>query len=67
MAGNCESQIREHMAVRMRRSEMLKHEAEAVGGSIHVARATTPYYHNIQNVRFSRCTNDLNFNFLAHR
>jgi len=46
---------------------MLKREAEAAGASIHVARATAPHYQNIQNVRFSRCPNDLTFNLTCRR
>ena len=59
MARDCEPEIREHMAMRMRRrAEIMKREAEAAGGSVHVARAT-PHYPNMQNVRPSRCLNDL--------
>jgi len=51
MAGNCEPEMREYMAMRMRRrAEIRKREAEAAGISTHVARA---HYPDIQNVRFS--------------
>jgi len=60
MARNCEPEIRDHMVMRMRRrAEILEREAEAAGSSIHFARATTPYYPKIQNVRPSRYPNNL--------
>ena len=53
MARNCESEIREHVAMRMRRrAEIQKREAEAIGNPTRVARAAPPHYTNIQNVRF---------------
>jgi len=54
MARNCEPEIRDHLAMRMRkRAENMKREAKAAGRSLNVARATTPHYTTIQNVRFS--------------
>ena len=52
MAGDCEQEIREHVAMRMRRrAEIQKREAEAEGRliSAHFPRA---HYPDIQNVRF---------------
>ena len=47
MARNCEPEIREHVAMRARRrAEIQKREGTPV------ARATSPHYTNIQNVRF---------------
>ena len=43
MARNCEPEIREHVAMRMRRAEIWKGEAEAVGNPTHVARAAPPH------------------------
>ena len=50
MARNCEPEMREHLAMRMkRRGEIMKREAKAAGRSLHVARAS-PHYTTIQNV-----------------
>ena len=53
MARNCEPEIRDHLAKRMRRrAEIRKREARAAGPPTPVARATSPHFTNIQNVRF---------------
>jgi len=53
-AKNCEPEIRDHVAMRMRkRAENMKREAKAAGRSLNIARATSPHYTTIQNVRFS--------------
>lgn len=62
MARNCEREIGEHLAMRMRkRAENMKREAKAAGRSL-IPRATTPHYTTIQNVGFSlfeKSTHDL--------
>lgn len=53
MARNCEPEIREHVAMRIRRrAENRNREMEAAGRPTPVARAIPPHYTNIQNVRF---------------
>jgi len=53
MTRDCEPEIREHVAMRMRRrAEIQKREAEAAGRPFH-PRSRHPYYTNIQNVRFT--------------
>ena len=52
MAKNCEPQIREHVAMRMRRrADIQKREAEDAGRPAPPS-SKHPYYTNIQNVRF---------------
>ena len=53
MARNCEPEIKEHVAMRMRkRAEIRKREANDAGHPTPVASANLPYYNHIQNVRF---------------
>jgi hypothetical protein len=59
MARNCEPQIRDHVAMRMRRrAEIQKREAEATDKRAHHL-AKHPYYTTIQNVRFTHTPIDL--------
>lgn len=53
MARNCEQEIREHVAMRMRRrAEIQKREAEDCNNSTSASPAEPPHFTNIQNVRF---------------
>lgn len=52
MARDCEPELREHLAFRMRRrAEVQKREADAAGRPFNVARASSPHFTSIQNVR----------------
>jgi len=59
--------MREHLAMRMkRRAEIQKREAEAAGHPNVFARATSPHFSSIQNVRFS-ASNRPNDDLPTHR
>jgi hypothetical protein len=50
-ARNCEPELREHLAIRMRRRAAIqKRQADAAGRSFNFARASSPHYTSIQNV-----------------